>query len=128
MLRYVPERSLGAALLFLTGDEEYFFACARKAAKSGLYLNARGLWEWEPDAQSLSRFKTSDEPYEKSSLGAIWGSESEADKGRWLQLETIEEKQVFDAIGEEYVQPDRRNFSFLVKGGKPKPKKGLEAA
>jgi len=54
----------------------------------------------------------------------VWGSETEADKGRWVQLETTEEEQIFDAIGEEYVQPDKRNFHFLVRRRKRGPKEG----
>ena len=93
----------------------------RKAVQAGLYLNEWGLWEWEPDSQSLSRFETSDAPYEKTSLGAMWGSETEADKGRWVKLEAVEEEEILNAIGGEYVPPDRRNFSFIsAKKGKKK--------
>lgn len=124
MRRYVPKQSRGSALLFLTGDEEYVLHCTKKAQKAGLYLNASGLWEWEPDSQSLSRFQTSKEPHEKKTLGAMWGSETEEDKGRWVQLESAEEEQVLAAIGEEHVQPEKRNFGFITEGGKRKPKLG----
>ena len=117
--RYIPKQSRGSALLALTGDEDYVLDCTRKAVQAGLYLNEWGLWEWEPDSQSLSRFKTSDAPHAKTSLGAIWGSETEADKGRWVQLETTEEEQVLNAIGVDYVPPNKRNFRFLT--GKVKP-------
>ena len=93
----------------------------RKAVQAGLYLNEWGLWEWEADSQSLSRFETSDAPYEKTSLGAMWGSETEADQGRWVKLEAVEEEEILNAIGGEYVPPDRRNFSFIsAKKGKKK--------
>jgi len=107
-------------MLVLTGDGYYFFACTRKAVQSGLYLNEWGLWEWEPDSQSISRFQTSDAPHEKTSLGAIWGSETEEDKGRWVRLETLEEEQILNTIGGEYVPPKRRNFRFIE--GKARPK------
>jgi len=58
----------------------------------------------------------------------MWGSETKADKGRWVQLETIEEEQVLAAIGLEYVQPEKRNFRFLTKERKKAEKKGLIAA
>lgn len=96
----------------------------RKAAQAGLYLNEWGLWEWEPDSQSLSRFKTSDAPHEKTSLGAMWGSETEEDKGRWVQLETTEEEQIMSAIGAEYVPPNKRNFRFLLSKQAKTPRKG----
>ena len=123
MYRYAPERSRGAALLVLTGDQQYALDCARKALRANLYLNEWGLWEWEPDSQSLARFQTSDAPYEKTTLGAMWGSETKADTGRWVQLETVEEEQVLAAIGQEYVQPEKRNFRFLTEEGRHKAKK-----
>ena len=124
MHRYVPKQSRGSALFALTGDKEYTLSCARKALKAGLYLNEWGLWEWEPDSQSVSRFETSNAPYENKTLGAMWGSETQADKGRWVQLETVEEEQVLAAIGEEYVPPEKRNFRFITKAEKPKAKRG----
>ena len=120
--RYAPEQSQGSALLVLTGDEDYYLDCTRKAVQAGLYLNEWGLWEWEPDSQSISRFQTSNAPYEKTSLGAMWGSETEADEGRWVQLETPREEEIMDAIGGEYVPPNKRNFRFMV--GKTGAKKG----
>jgi hypothetical protein len=49
----------------------------------------------------------------------MWGSETEADKGRWVQLETTEEEQILNAIGAEFVPPNKRNFRFLP--GKVRP-------
>jgi len=119
--RCIPKRSRGSALLALTGDEDYYFDCRRRAVQAGLYLNEWGLWEWEPDSQSLSQSETPYTPHEKTSLGAMWGSETEADKGRWVQLETFEEEQILDAVGGEYVPPSKRNFRFIV--GKTRPKR-----
>ena len=100
-------------MLALTGDGHFHYDCVRKAIKAGLYLNERGLWEWEPDSQSLARFKTSDAPHKITSLGAIWGSETEEDKGRWIQLDAFEEEQIFESIGAEYVPPEKRNLRFI---------------
>ena len=119
--RCIPKQSRGTGLLALTGDEEYHLDCKRKAIQAGLYLDEWGVWEWEPDSQSISRFQTSSAPHKKSSLGALWGSETEADEGRWVQLETPDEEQVLNAIGGEYVPPEKRNFRFIV--GKKKVKK-----
>lgn len=113
---YVPKASKGAALLVLTGDDYYHLDCQRKAIDAGLYLNEWGLWEWEPSPESISRFQTSDAPHVKNSLGAMWGSETEQDEGRWVRPEVVEEEQILDAIGVEYVPPHKRNFRFLVGG------------
>jgi len=111
-ITYVPKQSRGSALLLLTGDGNYYFRCWRKAIQAGLYLNEWGLWKWEPDSRSLSRSKTSDVPH-KISLGALWGSKTEADKGRWVHLES-EEEQILDAIAEEYVPPNKRGSKSTV--------------
>ena len=100
-------------MLALTGDGDFYFDCTRKAFKAGLYLNEWGLWQWEPHPDSLSRFQTSDAPHEKTSLGAIWGSETEEDKGRWIQLDAFEEEQIFEHIGAAYVPPKKRNWRFI---------------
>lgn len=101
-------------MLALTGDRDYYLDCKRKAVQAGLYLNEWGLWEWEPDSKSLSRFQTSDAPYKITSLGAIWGSETEADRGRWVRVEATGEEEILNAIGGEYVPPNKRNFGFIT--------------
>jgi len=65
----------------------------------------------------------SDAPYGKTSLGAMRGSGTEADKGRWVKVEAVEEEQILNAIGGEYVPPDKRNFGFISakKGKKKRP-------
>ena len=118
--RYIPKRSRGSALLALTGDDDYWYYCKQKAIQVGLYLNEWGLWEWEPDSQSLARFQSSDAPHKKTSLGAMWGSETEADEGRWILLESTEEEQILNTIGVEYAPPDKRNFRFIVAPARPK--------
>jgi len=52
----------------------------------------------------------------------MWGSETEADGGRWIRLESLEEEQILNAIGGEYVPPNKRNFRFIA--GRPNHKKG----
>jgi DNA polymerase beta len=112
-------------LLALTGDEHYYFDCTRKAIQAGLYLNEWGLWQWEPDSKTLSRFQTSDAPHEKTSLGTMWGSEAEMDERRWVRLDTLEEEQILSVIGGEYVPPDKRNFGFIM--GQARLKRGRVA-
>lgn len=107
-------------MLALTGDEHYYTECKRKALEAGLYLDEWGLWEWEPDSQSISRFTTSSKSHKKTSLGSVWGSETEEDEGRWIQLEGLEEEWIFDAIGMEHAPPKRRNLAFILAQKKSK--------
>jgi len=112
LCRYVPKQSRGSALITLTGDEDFYLECTRKAIQAGLYLNEWGLWKWEPDSKPLAPFQTSDASREKVSLGVMWGSKTEADKGRWVHLE-FEEEQIFNAIMGEYVPPNERNIKCI---------------
>jgi len=122
LCRYVPKQSRGSALLALTGDEDYLIRCTRKAIQAGFYLNEWGLWKWEPDSKPLSPFQTSDASRERVSLGAMWGSKTEADKGRWVQLE-YEEEEILNAILEEYVPPNKRDIRRTRK--RVAPRKGF---
>lgn len=101
-------------MLALTGDWSFYFHCKWKAVQAGLYLDEWGLWEWEPDPESHSRFQTSVAPHEKTSLGAIWGSETEKDKGRWIQLDSVQEERILENIGLDYVPPKKRNLRFII--------------
>lgn len=109
-------------MLALTGDQTFYSDLKRKAVQAGLYINEWGLWEWEPEPESLSRFQSSGAPHKKTSLGAIWGSETEEDKGRWVQLDSVEEERIFEQIGAEYVSPEKRNLRFIE--GREKPGSG----
>ena len=52
----------------------------------------------------------------------MWGSEAEMDEGRWVQLDTLEEEQILNVIGGDYVPLDKRNFRFVM--GQARPKRG----
>lgn len=120
--RHIRKQSRGSALLALTGDWDYYSDCVRKAVRAGLYLDEWGLWRWEPESQSHSRPQTTDAPHEMISLGAMWGSETKADKGRWIRLDSTDEERILNAIGGEYVPPNKRNFGFIMERGPTKAK------
>ena len=75
-----------------------------------------------PNRKPLSRFQTSDAPHEKTSLGAIWGSETKEDEGHWIRVEAFDEEQILDRIGTKYVPPHKRNFVLIEQ---ERPKKGV---
>lgn len=49
----------------------------------------------------------------------IWGSKTEADKGRWVRFE-YEEEQILNAIMGEYVPPNKRDTRRTRKGVAPR--------
>ncbi|ESK95184.1 dna polymerase beta [Moniliophthora roreri MCA 2997] len=83
-LALVPEKSLGAALIALTGDVEFNRIIRLQAAKMGLLLNEYGLWKWN--------------------------------EGTWeLLTASGNEKEIFAELGMSYVEPEKRNYSYLTK-------------
>jgi len=93
---YAPKGSKGAALLALTGDRDFFSDIQSRAAKLGMYLNEYGLWKWDStDSSSM-------------------------DRGEWTFIEGRDEEAILKEIGIEYVEPEKRNFSFLKPGRVPR--------
>jgi DNA polymerase beta len=81
----VPQKSKGAALLALTGDNEFWHDVCTRAARHGLLLNEFGLWRWV-----------------------------DVGEGSWELLCSESEEEIMDHIGMAYVPPEKRNFAFLV--------------
>ncbi|KAK7028162.1 hypothetical protein VNI00_014977 [Paramarasmius palmivorus] len=85
-LNLISEKSLGAALIALTGDVEFNRIIRLAAAKMGLLLNEFGLWKYNENSWEL--------------LPA-----------------SNDEKEIFAELGMKYVEPERRNYSYLTKNG-----------
>ncbi|PVG02598.1 hypothetical protein CPB86DRAFT_529360 [Serendipita vermifera] len=81
----------GAALVVYTGDDEFCKNLRGKARDIGCKLNAKGLWKYPEFVQS--------------SLG---------EEERWELVPTRSERDVFDYLNEEWVEPDKRNFTNLL--------------
>lgn len=48
------------------------------------------------------------------------GSETGVDEERWVRFDTLEEEQILNAIGGEYIPPDKRNLRFIMGQARPK--------
>jgi DNA polymerase beta len=90
-------KSKGAALLALTGDKKFSIDIRNKAARLGLLLNEFGLWRWTSDTSIRE--------------GAGEASNS---KGYWSFLEGESEAAVLRELGMSYVEPIKRNFTYLA--------------
>jgi DNA polymerase beta len=101
-------KSRGAALLALTGDTECNKDLRTRAINLGLHLNEFGLWRWQPDEN---------------------GRSEEEEKGYWELVKAETEEEVLRELGMEWVEPEKRNFAFVVgktstsSGGRGRPKK-----
>ncbi|KIJ62545.1 hypothetical protein HYDPIDRAFT_157267 [Hydnomerulius pinastri MD-312] len=101
-LFYVSQRSAGAASILLTGDSAFNISIRAAAARRGYSLNEFGLWRWQ-DATGDPR----SEFYSEESVrehGGYWD---------FVEGASEREEDIFDAVGMEWVAPDRRNFEFL---------------
>jgi len=90
-------------LLALTGDIEFNRHIRSKAIKLGLHLNEFGLWRWNAN----NRIPLEGEVDENGETYGFW---------ELVRAET--EAEILRELGMEYIEPEKRNFSFVV--GLPK--------
>ena len=98
----VPQKSLGSALLFLTGDNEFHKDLSTRAQNIGMLFNHHGLWNWNssqtespaPNAESQSFVGTMNDGY-------------------WSLAKSTTEEEIFQELGMDFVDPTRRNFAFV---------------
>ncbi|GJE98990.1 DNA polymerase [Phanerochaete sordida] len=93
-IQFASTKSRGAALLWTTGDVGYLRHLAIIASKQNLLFNAWGLWRFRPSAD--------EDGAEVSSKVAM--------KGHWELLPSETEEQILQELGEEWIEPERRNF------------------
>ncbi|KAI0031926.1 hypothetical protein K488DRAFT_36065, partial [Vararia minispora EC-137] len=126
-INLAPHKARPAAMLALTGDEDFYHAARLAAHRQGLYLNEYGLWRWTPASVSaaLSEASTSTDPSPLSdasprqqeididpSLAETLPSSPTA-PGTWQLLDTPTEQSLLSSLALGHVPPDRRNFVFL---------------
>ncbi|KAG8214535.1 hypothetical protein J3R82DRAFT_9596 [Butyriboletus roseoflavus] len=107
---YVPRQCAGASLIALTGDLQFNIAIRRAASRLGLRLNEYGLWRWRVVA-------TTDEIDKQRSI--------EQHGGYWELVASEKEEDIFEAVGMEWVAPERRNFANLNVGSKKRKTEAL---
>jgi len=99
----LPLPSKGAALLANTGDSDFHSFVRTTASRMGLQLNELGLWRWKE--------------VPRAACDAEDASPSEARpsaSGYWELLASRSEEDILEELGLDYVEPENRNFSFVV--------------
>ncbi|KAJ7022732.1 hypothetical protein C8F04DRAFT_233117 [Mycena alexandri] len=115
-LSLVAQKSRGAALLSLTGDTDFIRDLRIRAMKIGLHLNEFGLWRWNTEEDSDG---------DPESSGLEENEEEEAEgRGFWELVRAETEEEVLGELGMEYIEPTKRNYAALMKGGSTKRRKG----
>ena len=102
-------KSKGAALIALTGDKKFLERLRERALEDGFGLNEFGLW----------RFHLRDKDSALEDNLTIDDATQEAPPaGHWEMLPSDTEEQIMSALATPFVQPERRNFSFITRGTK----------
>ena len=113
VIRLYPNMSEGSALLASTGDAEFNSHLRSVASRLGLLLNDFGLWKF------CRTLKATDDLSDLREVGD--SNKNNDEEGRWELVGSKTENEIFEGLGMEYVEPSRRNFSFIAsrqKGGK----------
>ncbi|KAF8798919.1 Nucleotidyltransferase [Phlegmacium glaucopus] len=94
----VPQKSRGIGLLSLTGDSAFNKYMSDTAKQLNLHLNNHGLWSWHSnDNGSLE--------------DAFDGSGSSS--GHWRLVKSATEHDVFEELGLDFIEPEKRSFLFV---------------
>jgi DNA polymerase beta len=97
-LRIVPQKSRGAGLLSLTGDSAFDKNMSDAAKQLNLHLNNHGLWSWHSNSND-------------SLENAYRGSGSSP--GHWRLVKSATEHDIFEELGMDFIEPEKRNFLFV---------------
>ncbi|KAH8114470.1 Nucleotidyltransferase [Phellopilus nigrolimitatus] len=117
-LSLFPCLSKGAALLATTGDTDFNAHLRELASKKGLHLNEFGLWRFcrNSSVSNGSPNEMSDVEQPTNSKSGSDGTrrrEGEED-GRWELVASSTEQEVLNELALGYVEPERRNFAFVM--------------
>ncbi|KAF8967190.1 hypothetical protein BDZ97DRAFT_1903577 [Flammula alnicola] len=102
-LHIVPQKSLGSALLSLTGDSEFDKELCNRAQRQGMLFNEYGLWKWNP-GQNNPMTSVPDEAQAESIAQS---------DGYWSLVNSTSEEDIFRELDIKFVDPTKRNFLFL---------------
>jgi DNA polymerase beta len=81
-----------------------------KASKLGMHLNEFGLWRWNSNkprsADGVNVDAVSEVEIEEGDVGG---------GGFWQLIRATTEEEIFEELGVGFVEPHRRNFTFINK-------------
>ena len=96
-------------MIQLTGDLDFNIDCRARAQQMGMLLNEYGLWRWIPNPGK-------EDPEIKA--------QHLPEDGHWELVASETEERVLEEIGLPWIEPEKRNFSYLRKDGGGSKKKG----
>ncbi|KAK0202054.1 hypothetical protein DFS33DRAFT_1351717, partial [Desarmillaria ectypa] len=109
-INLVPWECRGPALLALTGDMEFVRQVHDRADKLGLFLDGNGLWRWHEnknfDGATPIKRRRGRPPKDSKA--------DDESQGKWELVTRGSEKDILSELGMAYVEPSKRNYSYLL--------------
>jgi len=102
----IPQESRGAGLLTLTGDSAFDKTMFDAAKKLNLHLDNHGLWSWHSDDGN----DTPEDAWKVSDSS-----------GHWRLVKSATENDIFEELGMDFIEPEKRNFLFVWKRSTSNP-------
>lgn len=90
-----------------TGDSDFNSFVRTTASRMGLQLNELGLWRWKDVPRAVGDPAAAADSTNDESKPCAGG-------GYWELLASRSEEEVLEELGLDYVEPEKRNFSFVV--------------
>ena len=109
-------------MISLTGDVELNRHLRLKAIKQGMHLNEFGLWRWITNSPPGTEEKEAEAENEDAEGGRHGRS------GFWQLIRATTEEDIFEQLGIDFVEPHRRNFTFINKRAIPLQKRTGKSA
>ncbi|KAF8158184.1 hypothetical protein B0H34DRAFT_859014 [Crassisporium funariophilum] len=96
----VPQKSRGASLIHLTGDDAFIEDINWRAEQLGLHFNNFGLWKVLSNSNEVTVAEALENPESLT-------------HGYWSLVNSTTEAEIFEELGMDFVVPEKRNFEFL---------------
>ncbi|KAK0464212.1 uncharacterized protein EV420DRAFT_1328038 [Desarmillaria tabescens] len=110
-INLVPWECRGPALLALTGDMEFVRQVHDRADKLGLFLDGNGLWRWHEN-EDFDGFTPTKRRRGRPPKDAKTNDDEL--RGKWELITRGSEKDILAELGMAYVEPSKRNYSYLL--------------
>lgn len=94
-------------MLSLTGDLDFNIDIRKRAQQMGMHLNEYGLWRFHPRNGDANGTVQSEET-----------PELPTGEGHWELVASETEEEILSELGMPWVEPEKRNFSFVLDGTK----------
>lgn len=111
----VPQRSLGASQICLTGNQKFEKYMCYRAQRRGVLFNQYGLWRWTMNDESPSTDAALPAVDSASEAGVGVGVVEPPIGGYWALMKCVSEEDIFRELGMDFIDPTKRSFTYTFK-------------